>query len=195
MLQTKVKISKVNNLTDARYFAAMGVDYLGFCCNTGTEMYCAPSKISEIIQWVEGPKVVLELDGWQSEEDIHTMLATGLGHAIHFGAFATYTTDFSVPVFKDFILENAYLSDFDGVTYPVIRSDKNFKDLTEAELRFMEQSSQSHSIFLDIDVDDLDIPTIIESLPRCGLILRGGEEEKTGFKSYQDLDNIFSALE
>ena len=123
-LRTFVKINKVNNLTDARYFAAMGVDYLGFCCNTGTELYCSPSKIKEITDWVQGPTFVMELDGWQSEEEVKTVIDSGMAQAIHFGAFATYTESYTIPIFKDYILENIADADFEGVTFPVIRTDK-----------------------------------------------------------------------
>lgn len=55
------------------------------------------------------------------------------GYAVHFGAFATYAASFEVPVFKDFILENIDESDFVGVDFPVIRSEKNYHQLTDTE--------------------------------------------------------------
>jgi phosphoribosylanthranilate isomerase len=195
MLKTKVKISKVNNLTDARYFAAMGVDYLGFCCNTGTEMYCAPSRIKEITEWVSGPQFVLEFDGWQQESDIADLLKTGMGQAVHFGAFATYTSTFGVPVFKDFILENIAESDFDGVEFPVIRTEKSYQQLTTTEVAKIKELVKQKNVFLDIHFEIKQLSEIIENLPVYGLILRGGEEEKTGVKSYEELDSIFELLQ
>ena len=53
-----------------------------------------------------GPQFVLEFDGWQSEDAIQSVLNSNLGQALHFGAFATYENNFSVPVFKDYILES-----------------------------------------------------------------------------------------
>ncbi|MBP6237706.1 MAG: hypothetical protein KA270_06320 [Saprospiraceae bacterium] len=195
MLKTKVKISKVNNLTDARYFAAMGVDYLGFCCNTGTEMYCAPSKIKEITEWVTGPQFVLEFDGWQQEADIQGLLSTGIGHAVHFGAFATYAASFEVPVFKDFILENIDESDFAGVDFPVIRSEKNYHQLTDTEKSKINDLAAQKSIFLDILFEAKDLGEVLKNLSVYGLILRGGDEEKIGVKSFEELDDIFEILQ
>ena len=194
MSSIKVKINKVNNLTDARYFAAMGVDYLGFCCNTGTEMYCAPSKIKDITSWVQGPTFVLEFDGWQSEEEIKAVLATELGQAIHFGAFATYSDAFDIPVFKDFILENALDADFSTVDFPVIRTDKHFTELTESEINILQEVLSIKQSFLDIQFDDASLAAMLDTLPVYGLILRGGEEEKVGLKSYEELDKIFDFI-
>ena len=195
MSSIKVKINKVNNLTDARYFAAMNVDYLGFCCNTGTEMYCAPSKIKEIIAWVNGPEFVLEFDGWQAEEDVNEMISLNIGNAIHFGAFATYTGNFSIPVFKDFILENIDEVLFENIDFPVIRSDKSFKELTVEELSNLQKVISQNNIFLDIEFDHRVLEEMLQKLPVYGLILRGGEEEKIGLKSFEQLDRIFEILE
>ncbi len=195
MLKTKVKISKVNNLTDARYFAAMGVDYLGFCCNSGTEMYCTPSKIKEITEWVSGPQFVLEFDGWQHESDIINMLSTGIGHAVHFGAFATYAATFEVPVFKDFILENLDESDFVGVDFPVIRSEKSYHQLSDNDESKIKDLAAQKRIFLDIQFKAKDLWEVLQNLSVYGLILRGGDEEKIGVKSFEELDEIFEILQ
>lgn len=194
MLKTRVKAGKVDNLTDARYFAAMGVDYLGFCCNTGSELYCAPSKIKEITEWVEGPVFVLEFDGWQHEDEIKAVLDSGLGQALHVGAFSTYKASFGVPVFKDFMLDALGEADFSGVDFPVIRSDRKFSSISEDTLMAIQAISTTREVFLDLPFNISDMDAILRSLPGCGLIVRGGMEEKTGIKSFSDLDEIFDFL-
>jgi phosphoribosylanthranilate isomerase len=195
MLKAKVKISKVNNLTEARYFAAMGADYLGFCCNPGTERFCAPTKIKEIISWVEGPQFVMEFDGWQSEDEIRQLLSLDKVQAVHFGAFATYKVDFGVPVFKDFILENLNEEDFNDVDFPVIRSEKQFHQMTEEEIAMLRHYLSIKMTHIDIDLTKEDLQMMLETLPYFGIILRGGDEEKTGVKSFEELDELFEILE
>lgn len=195
MSKIKIKISKVSNLTDARYFAAMGADYLGFCCNVGAELYCAPSKIKEITEWVVGPDYVLEMDGWQSAEEINEIVTTGLGQALHFGAFATYNSTFSCPVFKDFILENLANASMEDVDFPVIRTEKNFESLSPAEISVIQGIINEKPVFLDIAFGHSELLPMMEILPAYGLILRGGEEEKIGLKSYEQLDVIFETIE
>jgi len=54
MLNRKVIASQVTNLTDARYFAARGVDYLLFDLDI-----VSLEAIVEIKEWVEGPGILL----------------------------------------------------------------------------------------------------------------------------------------
>jgi len=54
MLNRKVIATDVTNLTDARYFAARGVDYLLFNMST-----LPIDKALEIKEWVEGPELLL----------------------------------------------------------------------------------------------------------------------------------------
>ncbi|MBV6646460.1 MAG: hypothetical protein KI790_13475 [Cyclobacteriaceae bacterium] len=53
-LKTFVKISKVSNLSDARYCAGMGVDVLGFCLDPKSTDYVSPEVFKEITEWVAG---------------------------------------------------------------------------------------------------------------------------------------------
>lgn len=195
MTKIKVKINKVNNLTDARYFAAMGADYLGFCCNTGTEMYCSPQKIKEITDWVEGPAFVYEFDGWQDYNDIMNIISLGKPNAVHLGAFANYEDPFGTPVFKDFILENVKEADLAAVDFPVLRSDKSFIDLSDHEKAIIKKVSIQKPIFLDINFTSIDLIGMLSDINPYGIILRGGEEEKVGFKSFEELDEIFEVLQ
>jgi phosphoribosylanthranilate isomerase len=194
MPEIKIKASKVSSLTDARYFAAAGVDFLGFCCNVGTELYCSPAKIREITAWVEGPEFVLELDGWQSEEEIYTIIQSELGQALHFGAFAQYDKSFGLPVFQDFILENIGESDFSHVDFPVIRSERSWDLLEAIDIENVRNLCAKKNVFLDLPFTPGEWAQLNEQLPIYGIIVRGGEEEKTGFKSFDNLDLLFDVL-
>ena len=55
-----IKASGITNLTDARYFAAKEVDFLGFNLEENTEGYLDPMHMKAIREWVQGPKVVGE---------------------------------------------------------------------------------------------------------------------------------------
>lgn len=67
----KIKLSEVNNLSDARFGAAAGFDYLGFCFNPLSQSFIPPVKAKEIIDWVSGPFMVGEFGEQQSEEINH----------------------------------------------------------------------------------------------------------------------------
>ena len=66
----KIKLSEVNNLSDARFGAAAGFDYLGFCFNPLSPSFIPPVKAKEIIDWVTGPFMVGEF-GEQTVDEIN----------------------------------------------------------------------------------------------------------------------------
>ncbi len=57
MLITKVKVGQVTNLSEARYCAGMGVDFLSFPISS-----IDPKMYQEITGWVAGPKFGVEVD-------------------------------------------------------------------------------------------------------------------------------------
>ena len=68
----KIKASSINNLTDARYFAAWNVEWLGFSLQAGSSNYTRPQDVKEIKEWLVGPKIVGEFGIGQSAEEIKT---------------------------------------------------------------------------------------------------------------------------
>lgn len=57
-LKTFVKISTVNNLSDARYCAGMYVNLMGFNLEEGNKDYMAPEKYQELTDWLSGLEYV-----------------------------------------------------------------------------------------------------------------------------------------
>ena len=73
-LKTLVKAGNITNLSDARYFAGMGVDLLGFSVVEGTPHYMEPKLYQEIRGWVTGPSMVAEIYGLRRKEDLERIL-------------------------------------------------------------------------------------------------------------------------
>ena len=62
LLRMLIKASAITNLTDARYFAAQEVHFLGFNLEEGTPGYLDPMYMKAIREWVQGPKITGEFD-------------------------------------------------------------------------------------------------------------------------------------
>ena len=60
MYNPQIKASQITNLTDARYFAAWGVEWLGFGLESGQDYFVTTAQMAAIKEWVEGPKMVGE---------------------------------------------------------------------------------------------------------------------------------------
>ena len=59
-LKTKIMVSSISNLSDARYCAGMGVDYLGFSIDSVSASFIDPSKFKQITGWISGIPMVAE---------------------------------------------------------------------------------------------------------------------------------------
>ena len=56
-----VYVSRITNLSDARYCAGMGADLLGFVVDPSDPDYVSPESYHQLIGWISGPARVAEL--------------------------------------------------------------------------------------------------------------------------------------
>ncbi|WP_236973943.1 hypothetical protein [Membranihabitans maritimus] len=75
-------ILEVKNLTDARYFTAMGVDYLHFELDPREEGAITTEAFTGIIEWVEGPKILCSIDHMFTDEHIREIIEQDAVHGI-----------------------------------------------------------------------------------------------------------------
>ena len=179
MLKAKIKISQVNNLTDARYFSAWGVDYLGFDINSDSPHFISPPKVKEISDWIEGPTILLE-----ATLDMDDLWIENYRQYLE-----------SVIVEKPSARSEKLLHYIeDGQDQPNIVTFKCNDPWSSISISFVESLIRSYDeVYLDIPFVLADIDMILASGIK-GLVIRGGEEEMVGFKSYDDLDEIFEHL-
>lgn len=211
MLKTKVKASSVTNLTDARYFAAWGADWLGFNLNTGSEYYIQPNTMKAIKEWVDGVKVVGEFD-LQSAGEILAAADMLELEAVQVGTFAGQDTlqalyEQEVPVIKEVVVQA--VGEFDAieaqlqtqqawVSHFLLDFQKNgitWSDLLEEGLSALRGLAEAYPVLVAIDVDAEQLNTLLKEIPVHGISVRGGAEEKVGYKSYDELDDLFEAIE
>ncbi|MFN0175061.1 MAG: hypothetical protein ACKVU0_10470 [Saprospiraceae bacterium] len=205
-MTTLIKANRVAHLTDARYFAAKEVDYLGFNLEEGTEGYLDPMYMKAIREWVEGPKIVGEfsrtpiqvvreaasfygLDMVQVSAQNHganlveleglaLILEIELGeHGLPFStselqAFAAYT--------------DIFLFDFSRISVS--------KSTLYADKDFWREVFGLRPSMLQADIPAVDWPEILIELGLAGLSLVGGEEERVGVKSYDQIEEVFEAI-
>ena len=214
MLRTKVKANSVAHLTDARYFAAWEVEWLGFQMMPGDTHYLSPLYVKTFKEWVDGVRICGEF-GLADVEDIKaTIDLLGL-KSIQVGMFTPLATlealDKEVEVLQEIVVENySDSSDIDGilsenhqyVDYFILQCSKGgvqWSDLmngTPFSVKQLKQWTEKHPILLDIHLDeDINEQVLLEQLPIKGYCISGGEEEKVGFKNFDELDVFFEDLE
>jgi len=211
MLKTKVKASQVTNLTDGRYFAAWEVEWIGFNFELGTDTSVDIQKMKEIRDWLEGPSFVGEfgLTNAETIRETATFLELDYVQINHFTEVETAKAIKDIPIIKEILIlkeeDNStvqstmtafnpyvkfFLLDFtkSGISWEEIKSGKYLDFYT------LKQICQDYAVILSVDLNTDNLTEVMETLNPYGLNLTGGEEEKVGFKSFDDIDEIIEAL-
>jgi len=206
MYNPQIKASQITNLTDARYFAAWGVEWLGFGLEPGQDHVVTPTQMAAIKGWVEGPKMVGEFSGLDVELIRQSVDLLGLD-AVEVSRFANLSAlQLSVPVIMNIVMEAHLESDSliellkanDTIEYFILDFEKNASINTfrkKFPVSWLSGLAKQFPIFIRTDADTYSLEEITQNIKPLGISLAGGEEEKVGLKSFDELDEIFETLE
>ncbi len=211
MGKTKIKASGINNLTDARYFAAREVEWLGFRIgDDASSISLAAAKA--IAEWVDGVEIVGEFE-FASANEIMAAHAQMNFDAVQVGMFTPIheleaLEGFSI--IQEVVVEmgttEAELLDFfkersPYCSYFLLDFEKAAVDWTmlksgaTVSVGFLQDIFKKHPTLLALDFPPAEVENLLELLGPAGLSISGGGEEKVGFKSFDDLDEILDRLE
>ncbi|MBK8192419.1 MAG: hypothetical protein IPK76_04205 [Lewinellaceae bacterium] len=195
-----IKASRITNLTDARYFAAREVDFLGFNLEEGTASYLDPVYVKAIREWVEGPGIVGEFSRAPVSVVREAAAFYGLDAVQVTGAYAG-----QLAVLKGLTVIMTLESGPDtGSILRLLEAAKPFvawflvgfssAALTTEETAFWSKCCKAYPILIETEAAAGQVPELVRALGAAGLSLAGGEEEQVGVKSFDDIEEIFEAL-
>jgi phosphoribosylanthranilate isomerase len=193
-LITKVKAGSVSSLSDARYFAGMGVDWLGFDVNPSSGSFVSVELYKNMAGWVSGPKRVIENHGPVDAATIQRLQADYEPDFIEVDLDQLNKLPSGMKAFARANLANIEMKQL--VNYSkqieclVLQIDGNpflaFKALQEI-------ASQAR-VLLNVSPDFKESQKAIRELPITGIALTGSKELKVGVKSY-DYSEILELLD
>lgn len=208
----KIKANSIQNLTDARYFAAWNATWMGFSLEPGTEQYCAPKDVQEIKEWVVGPQFVGEFGLSQTEQEIRAAAELLQLDAVQLPTYTDVTLLQQLQdltLIKEYVLEDwsvlsaveahcAALSEW--VPYFYLNAERGGLSWTvlqtqPEQLALLRQLCEEYAVLLSIHCPANELGNLIEQLAPHALSVQGGEEEAVGMKSFDDLDAFFETLE
>ncbi|MEM6699298.1 MAG: hypothetical protein AAF806_20960 [Bacteroidota bacterium] len=204
MLKVDVQASAITNLTDARYFAAREAKYLCFDLSDGS---VTPQAVAAIKGWVDGMDIIGAFMA-ESVEEIGTLAEELSLDIIQLGPFyqAIDIEDLAkYKLAKQIVIEpnvgwNIYESDLFYLSSKVHhflldfhKSNISWSALSSKQIAQLKDWCIQYKIILNIpfQIDQLD--EILQLAPYA-IDLKGGEEEKVGFKSFEELDDILDLL-
>ncbi|HFA49120.1 MAG TPA: hypothetical protein ENJ95_08890 [Bacteroidetes bacterium] len=211
MLKIKVKAGSITNLTDARYFAAREVEWLGFPLGTG-EGLIEPIKAKAMAEWVDGVKIVGEF-GFSTPEEIRSVQEYVNLDAVQVGMFAS-REDLAklkgLNIIKEIVVDKgfskteledhfgAYADRCSSFLLNMSAGGYSWKDLQNGNPfppAFLKSICKKHRIILNLDCPAGETIKMISETEPYALAFSGSGEEKTGFKSFDKMDELLDCLE
>lgn len=189
-LITKVKAGSVSSLSDARYFAGMGVDWLGFDVDSSSPHYVSPELYKNIIGWVTGPLRVLELPLLDSVA-IQSLIETYVPDVIEVDsrtleAAKRVTT---LPIILRVNLDDT-LPAWDTFALAKYVSIVTVSPLSHKAT--IEKISKVTDVLLTVSPDQHQLKELLTLLPIAGVCLQGSPEIQVGLKDYSFADLLES---
>lgn len=183
-LKTLVKVSGVNNLSNARYCAGMGVEMLGF------DIDAMPiEKFSEIRNWVAGVKIV----GETKTKDIDELLNKIELYKPNLVELADF--DLAVELYRRSDIEVIFVE-------KTVKSSLNYTD----NIKYLEFESIDNKAlelffsyaaepYLLVSDKNLKENNIVLNGRKFGITIQSDIEERPGFSNFENTMEILESLE
>jgi phosphoribosylanthranilate isomerase len=187
-LKTKVKAGNITNLSDARYCAGMGVDWLSFPAEKVN-----PVKFKEITDWVTGPQFVLEADSLDNSAPV---------------------SDYSVSTLQISYSQLSWINEIPGKEWMVtirlsdwIKSESELLaqkkkiiqlivtlDDTPNQQALLASMRTHFQVLIEFNSAEQSLNEML-SLPADGINITGSNELKPGLKDFDALSSVLEELE
>lgn len=203
LLKTLVKISAVNNLSDARYCAGMGVNMMGFSLDSNHAHYVNPEQFKAITQWIKGVALIGELSNTNPAIIHHTLAQYALDYLqLDYPVQPQHITSVRVPVLLKIGLQGeetiASLQTLMDAYAPYIKyfllEATSAHGATIASLQpTIDYLAHSFPILQGCWISVATLPHLLGTKLR-GIALQGGTETRPGYKDFDPLSDVLTAL-
>ena len=200
-LKTFVKVSRVSNLSDARYCAGMMVNMIGFNLDEGDQDFVDAQEFQEITEWVAGVKFVGEFES----SDINSIKLKSQDYALDYievsnPDYLEEVKELGLPViFKVKIREAAhieklnilltYVADFSDFIVIECENPLFFTGIDES----LKENSNNYPLIKAYNITEETVKHLSD--PWTGIQLVGTSEDHPGFKDYGIVMDILEVLE
>lgn len=203
-LRTSVIVNGINNLSDARYCAGMGVDMIGFNLKLDDPQRVQPETLKEIAGWVSGVQLVGEFER-AKPEIINEMAEEFKLNYIQLDTpyLIDEIEEINRPVIqKIFINKDTVDSEllemmelYNSVVDSFIIYSDDFSSVDETNTKFLKQLAKQFKVYIGFGLDKNNINETLQQIKPSGIGLQGGHEIKPGLKDFDELQEIFEEIE
>ncbi|GHA58195.1 phosphoribosylanthranilate isomerase [Pontibacter akesuensis] len=203
-LRTSVIVNGINNLSDARYCAGMGVDIIGFNLKLDDQERVQPNTLKEITSWVAGVKLAGEF--LRARPDTINEIASEFNLdyiQLNIPYLIDEIEEINLPVIqKVFINKDTVESEllemmelYSSVVHAFILYSDDFDKVDETNAPFLADICKRFDVYIGFGLDKGNINTVLKKIKPTGIGLQGGHEIKPGLKDFDELAEIFEEIE
>ncbi len=202
-LKTFVKISGVNNLSDARYCAGMLVDIIGFSLDKNDPAYIGTEKFKEITEWLSGVAIAAEFSNSSAAEIKSVLQDIAVDYVqVTDPSLLPELSHLQVPLIlhidvdqeKDLAgIQQKMAEHAAYVSYFVIEGE-NRSNLSSLQKELLSLAPE-YAMLLGFEITENNVHRLIDSTEIKGIALKGGEEIKPGLKDFDELADILESIE
>jgi phosphoribosylanthranilate isomerase len=208
-LKTNVKLGEVTNLSDARFAAGRGAQFVGFALSPEHRNYLSPEKVQEISGWVDGPSLVGEWISGLPEVIADTQERLQLDYVQlnrYDPALASAVSDLCLIQcigIEAWTTTSEIIRQINGVhlcTHHFMLCCDN-PDVQEqflskpAHAQLITELCRDYPIILNWNFTKENLAPILEKYNPFGINLKGGTEDKPGLKDFDTLNELMDLLE
>jgi len=202
-LKTTVKVGSINNLSDARYCAGIGVDILGFCFESTHEKFIEPTTFLALSEWLSGVQYMAEFPTYSFQQIEKTLALYEKVQHIQSSNSQELTLLQTREESASFCLEADNYSSLgeiadelqayqQKVTYFVLENSHGSAHLTVDDTLHL---AEQYPILLGFGITPDNILSLVDNSAILGIALKGSNEIKPGYKDFDDLAEILEVLE
>lgn len=193
-LKTFVKISGVNNLSDARYCAGMGVNQLGFNIESNHPNYTDPQSFKELSDWVSGVEFVGEIESLEAAGNITEIIRDYELSAIQVSNSQLIEESAKTGKEVIFYSSSASLALEVAESYGSVLSYILLED-ESADESSIKRIAEKADLVLGTGFDTDNLEDVLEAAQPKGIALKGGDEIRPGYKDFDQMADILEALD
>lgn len=203
-LRTSVIVNGINNLSDARYCAGMGVDIIGFNLKLDDPERVKPETLKEIKGWLAGVQIAGEFTRARPEMINDMADEFGLDYIqLDTPYLIDEIEEINRPVIqKIFINKDTVESEllemmelYSPVVHSFIVYSDDFETVDETNMKFLKSIAKQFNVYIGFGIDKTNITATLSKIKPAGIGLHGGHEIKPGLKDFDELQEIFEKIE
>ena len=192
MLKTKVILSHVTNLSDARYASGMGVNFIGFSINPENSQFVTAEEAKSISGWLSGVSIIGEIGSTipiDMADYVCAYIQTSNVLLIDKLAEPILALDVDLVNINDII---GSLIKYSGLVGFFILRVKAAQ-LPELQPQLSELC-RTYSVYISTEFDNNKLAFVLDDINPTGIVLYGSDEAKPGLSNYDGIADILELL-